>query len=259
MPEIDRGGCPIFFSVEGPSGAPVVLLSNSLGTTHRLWDRQAPAFAKALRVVRYDTRGHGRSGAPTGDYSLDDLGRDALAVLDAVGADRAHVCGISLGGMTAMWLGLHAPDRVMRLVLANTGARIGTQELWNQRIERVRANGMAAIAETTPSRWFTSSFAGRCPEVVATFREMVAACAPDGYSGCAAAIRDTDLREAIHRITASTLVVTGAADPATPPSDGAFLCARIPNARALALATAHLSNVEDADTFTTAVLRFFTE
>lgn len=256
MPEVEADGCRLSYSVEGPAGAPVLLLSNSIGTTSALWDRQAGPFAKTFRVVRYDTRGHGRSSVPAGDYTMEQLGRDALAVLDAAGAGRAHVCGISLGGITAMWLGVHAPERIERLVLANTGARVGTVEMWQQRIAAVRANGMAQIAEATPSRWFTESFRQRAPEIVATFTAMVADCPPAGYAGCSAAIRDTDLRDDVRKIAAPTLVITGAVDPATPPSDGAFLSERIPRARRVELAAAHLSNVEAADAFTAAVLDF---
>lgn len=258
MPEVDADGCRLSYSVEGPVDAPVLLLSNSIGTTSALWDRQAGPFAKAFRVVRYDTRGHGRSSVPPGDYTMDRLGRDALAVLDAAGAAHAHVCGISLGGITAMWLGLHAPERVGRLVLANTGARVGTVEMWQQRIALIRANGMAAVAEATPSRWFTENFRRQRPEVVAEFTAMVAACPADGYAGCGAAIRDADLREDVQRITAPALVITGTADPATPPSEGEFLCSRISGARRLELEAAHLSNVEAADAFTAGVLQFLT-
>jgi 3-oxoadipate enol-lactonase len=256
MAEIDADGCRLFFTVEGPPDAPALMLSNSIGTTSSLWDRQAGPFAKAFRVVRYDTRGHGRSSVPSGDYTMEQLGRDALAVLDAAGARRAHVCGISLGGIIAMWLGVHAPDRVDRLVLANTGARVGTFEMWQQRIAAVRANGMTPIAEVTPSRWFTEGFRQRAPEIVATFTAMVAACPPDGYAGCSAAIRDTDLRADVRTIAAPTLVITGAADPATPPSDGVFLSEQIPGARRVELQAAHLSNVEQAEAFTGAVLDF---
>jgi 3-oxoadipate enol-lactonase len=256
MPEVEVDGGRVWFSAEGAVAGPVLLLSNSLGTTSRLWDRQAAVFTRAFRVVRYDTRGHGQSSAPAGEYSLDALGRDGLAVLDAVGARRADVCGISLGGMTAMWLGLHAPARIGRLVLANTGARIGTAELWSERIAQVRTRGMAAIAELTPARWFTEDFRARQPAVVAEFEAMVAACPPHGYVGCAAALRDADLRAAIGTISAPVLVITGASDPATPPSDGAWLCARIAGARHCELAAAHLSNIEASDAFTAAVLDF---
>jgi 3-oxoadipate enol-lactonase len=256
MPEVEVDGGRVWFSVEGAVKDPVLLLSNSLGTTSRLWDLQAAAFVRAFRVVRYDTRGHGQSSAPAGEYSLDVLGRDALAVLDAVGVRRADVCGISLGGMTAMWLGLHAPERVGRLVLANTGARIGTTEIWSERIALVRAKGMVAIADLTPARWFTEDFRARQPAVVAELKAMVAACPPHGYVGCAAALRDADLRARIGAIAAPVLIITGASDPATPPSEGAWLCARIAGARHRELAAAHLSNIEASDAFTAAVLDF---
>ncbi len=256
MPEIHPNGCRLSFSVEGPDAQPVLLLSNALGTTSGLWDRQVAAFSRAFRVVRYDTRGHGRSSAPPGEYTLDQLGRDALGILDAVGARSAHVCGSSLGGMTAMWLGIHRPARVGRLVLSNTAARIGTTEMWDERIAQVRTRGMTAIADATAARWFTDDFRMCHPDVVAPFTAMVAGCSPDGYAGCAAALRDADLREEVGAITAPVLVVTGASDPATPPSDGAFLCARITGARLVELGTAHLSNIEAANAFTAAVMEF---
>jgi len=256
VPEIDAGGCRLFFSVDGDSSQPVVLLSNALGTTTALWDRQVATLAKKFRVVRYDTRGHGRSSTRPGDYTIAELGRDALRILDAVKVDRADICGSSLGGLTALWLAVNTPDRVGRLVLANTGARIGSPELWRERIAHVRASGMGSIAEAAASRWFTPAFRSRHPEIVSAFTTALLAVSPEGYAGCAAALRDADLREDVTRIAVPTLVIIGKADPATPPADGEFLCARIAGARRVELDAAHLSNVEDADAFTTSLLEF---
>jgi 3-oxoadipate enol-lactonase len=232
---------------------------NSLATSTDLWAAQASALAGKWRVVRYDARGHGRSDVPEGDYTLDRLGLDALVVLDAAGASRAHVCGISLGGMTAMWLGINAPDRVGRLVMANTGARIGSLDLWEQRLDDVRQKGMAAVAAGSMRRWFTADFRTRQPETVERFRGMAASCPVGGYAGCAAALRDADLRPVLARIAAPTMVIVGAHDISTTPEDGEIVRQGIPGARLLTLDSAHLSNVERAEEFTSAVAAFLTE
>jgi 3-oxoadipate enol-lactonase len=246
----------LHYEVHGPEGAPVLLLSNSLGTSAELWDAQLPAFQRSFRVVRYDTRGHGRSEAPPGPYTLDELGQDALSVLDAVGAERAHVCGISIGGLTALWLGLHAPQRVGRLVAANTSARVGTAELWNERMRRARSEGLTVLAEEAMARWFTPAFRERRPEVVEGLRRQLAACPVEGYAGCCAALRDADLTGALGGITSPTLIVAGAHDPATPAAAGERLRQIIPGAQLVTLECAHLSNVEAAPAFTSAVTAF---
>lgn len=256
MPEVTRAGCRIWYTVQGAAGGPVLLLSNSLGTTAELWDAVLPQLTGRFRVTRYDTRGHGRSGAPPGPYSLETLGRDALAVLDAARIERAHVCGISLGGLTAMWLGVYAAERVDRLVLANTGAQLGSAEFWNQRIKTVEAGGMAAVAEAVLERWFTPDLNRRRPDIVAGFRAMLESCPPTGYAGCCAAIRDADLREAVRQVTAPSLVIVGTHDVATPPALGELVRDRIRCARLVALGAAHLSNVEQPEAFAAAVLDF---
>ena len=169
---VTSSGASISYATEGAPGAPALLLINSIASTRDLWARQLEAFASAYRVIRYDARGHGQSSDPPGDYTIEQLGRDALAILDDAGAGTAHVCGISLGGLTAMWLGIHAPDRVRSLVLANTAARIGTVESWTERMALVREQGMTAVAELTIPRWFSPGFRERDPETVHAFREI---------------------------------------------------------------------------------------
>ena len=227
MPDVTADGCRLSYAVDGPADAPPFLLLHSLGTTVDLWTDQLERFRRSFRVIRPDIRGHGRSDAPTGAYSLDRLGRDALAVLDAAGAPRAHVCGESLGGLVAQWLGVHAPDRVDRIVVANTAARLGTPELWEARIDAARESGMKAMTDAVIARWFTEGFRQREPATVERFRAMLAACPVDGYTGCCATLRDADLGDAIREIAAPTLVVTGTHDLATPPAAGAFIQARV--------------------------------
>jgi 3-oxoadipate enol-lactonase len=257
MPEVETGGCRISYVCDGPSDAPTLLMVNSLGTTIDLWAAQIPELTRRWRVVRYDARGHGRSTVPHGEYTIDRLGQDAVAVLDAVGAERADVCGISIGGMIAMWLGSQAPDRVGRLVMASTGAKIGTLEMWRQRIAQVlEPGGMPRVADGSMLRWFTESFRQRSSETVELFRSMVASCPPGGYAGCSAALRDADLRPSLGTITAPTLVISGDHDPSTTVADGEVVARGVPGARFMTLDAAHLCNVERASEFTAAIVDF---
>lgn len=256
MPFVEADNAPIHYRVEGQAGAPVLLLSHSLGTTLAMWDPQMPAWTERFRVLRYDTRGHGESGVTPGPYTLEGLGRHVIALLDGLGIQRAHVCGLSMGGMVAMWLGAHAPERVERLALCNTAARIGSPEFWNTRIETIQKTGLEPVASAVVGRWFTPAFQERLPDAVGRLRRMLLETPVEGYAGCCAAIRDADLREALAGIRAATLVIAGTHDAATPAADGRFLAERIPGARYVELAAAHLSNIEAAERFTTEVAAF---
>jgi 3-oxoadipate enol-lactonase len=238
-------------------GVPLVL-SNSLGTDTGLWSAQVDALSPSRPVWRYDTRGHGRSGAPATDYSLDRLGKDLLSVIDATGAARADICGISIGGMTALWAAVHAPHRVRRVILANTAARIGNDGLWAERIRGARTDGMGVLADASMVRWFTEGFRARHPGVVARLRKTFEATSVDGYVGCCAALRDADLRPVARSVACPTLIVTGRHDPATPAADGRWLRDQIRDACLVDLDAAHLSNVERAGEFTIAVRDFIT-
>lgn len=249
-------GCRLAYALTGPQTAPALVLCNSLGTDQSLWDAQVEAFAARYRVLRFDTRGHGASDAPGGDYSVDRLGRDVLSLMDGLGIRQAHVCGVSIGGLTTLWLGIHAPDRVLRLVLANTAARVGSLEFWVERMRVARTEGLESLAEVTMQRWFTERFRTADPERVARMRATLLRVPAAGYLGCCAALRDADLRHLAAGVLAPSLVVTGTADVATPPAAGEALAAAIPGARLLALEAAHLANVEQAPAFTAAVLAF---
>jgi len=249
-------GCRLAVDLSGPEGAPPLVLSNSLGTDRGLWDAQVAAFARSRRVLRYDTRGHGRSDAPPGDYAIDRLGRDVLAVMDHAGFAAADVCGVSIGGLTALWLGIHADGRVRRLVLANTAARVGSDAFWADRIALVRDQGLSAVADLTMERWFTAPFRAARPEVVARMRDTLLAVPVAGYVGCCAALRDADLRADAARVAAPCLVVTGRHDLATPPAAGEWLAATVPGARLVSFDAAHLANVECGAAFTAAVDQF---
>jgi 3-oxoadipate enol-lactonase len=253
---VESSGARISYTVEGPPERPVLLFINSIGTTRDLWLPQVPALVGTYRVIRYDARGHGSSSVPPGNYTIAQLGRDALAILDAEGARQAHVCGISLGGLTALWLAVNAPDRVASLIVANSAARIGSVQSWNERIALVQERGMKSVAEMTIPRWFSPDFRQRHDDVVTRFRSMVEGCPQDGYLGCCAALRDEDLREAVARITCPVLVVAGTMDVPTPPEGLRFIHEAVPGTKMLTLDAAHLSNVEQAEAFTSAVMGF---
>jgi 3-oxoadipate enol-lactonase len=256
MARVDIQGAQFNYRFDGPEDAPMLVLSNSLGTNYDMWAPQMAAFSGRFRVLRYDSRGHGQSAVTPGPYTIEQLGRDVVALLDALDIERAHFCGLSKGGMVGMWLGVNAPRRIDRLVLCNTAAKIGTAEIWNTRIDAVRSGGMAAVADTVVERWFTESFRVREAAAVARVRQMLLDTPPDGYAACCAAVRDMDQRAAIVHISRPTLVVAGTHDGVTPPADTRHIAEAVPGARYVELDASHLSNVEQASRFTEAVLGF---
>ena len=259
MHDAPVAGTHLHYRIDGDRGAPVVVLSNSLGTTIDMWEPQAAALAARHCVVRYDTRGHGRSGVPPVPCSIEQLGRDVVALLDHLAIERVAFCGLSLGGMTGMWLGVHAPQRVTRLVLANTSAYFGPPDPMNERIAAVTAGGVAAISATVLGRWFTPEFAAREPARVAAVKAMLDGTPAAGYVACCHAIRDMDLRGDVARIAVPTLVIAGTHDLSTPPSAGRYLAERIPGARYAELPAAHLSNVEASAAFNAALSAFLAD
>ena len=256
MGVLQTRGADIAWHGEGQAQAPVLLFSHSLGCDLTMWAPQVAHFAGRYRVLRFDLRGHGSSSAPEGDYTLDMLGSDALAVLDEAGVERATFIGISIGGIIGQWLALNAPHRLERLVIANTAARIGDASTWEQRIATVHRDGPRALVDAIMERWFTRGFREREPACVARFHEVFVATAPAGYAGCAAALRDADLRPAVSRIAVPTLIVGGREDPTTTVADARFLNEQIEGSRLELLDAAHLSNAEAADAFNRAVSDF---
>jgi 3-oxoadipate enol-lactonase len=240
----------VHHQVEGPPGAPSVVLSNSLGATLAMWDRQVPALAQQYRVVRYDMRGHGGSPVPDGPSRIEDIGGDLLELLDRLAIERAALVGVSVGGMVSQWTAAHAPERVASLVPCFTAAQLGPPETWQERARTARSEGTGALADTVVTRWFTSGFAEREPELVRGMRDMIAATSNEGYASICHVIETIDLRGELARITAPTLVVAGAADPATPPEHGRLIADLIPGARLEVLdGAAHLGNIEQAEEY----------
>ena len=237
-------GVRLGFELTGPEGAPVLVLSNSLGTTTAMWDDQLAALQGRFRVLRYDHRGHGGSEVPAGPYTIDDLGLDLLGLLDDLGLERVSFCGLSLGGMVGMWLAARAPERLDRLALCCTSARLNP-DAFRERAARVRAGGMGPLVEEVTARWFTPGFRARAPGTVAGVAAMLAATPEEGYAGCCEAIAAMDLRGDLAAIGAPTLVVAGADDPATPLPHARAIAAAVPHARLAVVAdAAHLANIE---------------
>jgi 3-oxoadipate enol-lactonase len=229
---------------EGLGDGPVLVLGNSLGTTASVWDAQLPALRAEFRVLRYELPGHGGSPSWPGPYSIGELGRGLLDFLDAQSLDRVAYCGISLGGMIGMWLAAHAPDRVAALGLICTSARMPPASAWLDRARQVRAAGLASVSEQVLSRWFTAEFAASAPSVISKFRAGLEASDPEGYAGCCEAIAAMDLLGDLPAVTAPTLVIAGAEDPAAPPAHGAAIAGRIEGARLVVIpAAAHLAAV----------------
>lgn len=256
MPTIDVAGRTLHYRLDGPEDAPVLMLSNSLGTDLGLWEPQMPMLGESFRVLRYDTLGHGGSQVPDGPLSIEDLGHSALGLIDALGIGQVNFLGLSLGGMTGLWLAANAQDRVRRLVAANTSAHPGNPENWNARIEAVREGGMAAVVEGVLGRWLTPRFREIAPAAVEAVRQMLLATPPEGYAACCAAVRDLDLRDALASIRAPTLVIAGRHDEATPVAHAEAIRAGIEGSELVVLDAAHLSSIEAAADFDAAVTGF---
>ena len=240
--------------LSGPEQAPVLVLSNSMGTTTAMWDDQLEALSRHHRVLRYDHRGHGGAGPPPGPYRMEQLGRDLLGLLDELELERVSFCGLSLGGMVGMWLAANAPERVERLALCCTSAKVDPGP-YLERAAKVRAGGTGSVAGEVVERWFTPGFRERAPETVARAVAMLLATPAEGYAGCCEAIAAMDLRPGLGSIAAPTLVVAGGDDPATPPAHAEAIVAAIPAARLEVVAgAAHLANIEQPQRMTRLLL-----
>ncbi|MFF1717514.1 alpha/beta fold hydrolase [Streptomyces sp. NPDC058268] len=253
-------GVRIAYRFDGDEDKPVLLLSNSIGTDLHMWDGQVSALTKHFRLLRYDARGHGASDVPSGPYSLDRLGRDVVELLDALGLQRVHVLGLSLGGIVAQWLGIHVPERVDRLVLSNTAAYLGPAKQWDRPIaELLKAPDMQGTAEMFLHNWFPARMLQGDDKVVEGFRRTLLATRREGVAGSWAAVRDYDLRRTATLIHNPTLVIAGEHDTVTSADHGKELAATVPGARLILLPTVHMANVEGQEQFLGAVLAFLTE
>lgn len=242
------------WAVDGPDGAPPLVLLHSLGADRSMWRPQVDALAGPYRVVRVETRGHGAAPSPPGPYTLDELGQDVLDTLDAVGLGTVHLCGLSLGGLIALWVAVHQPDRLRSLTVANTAARVGTAQGWKQRIDAVQSHGLAGIRDDVLARFFAADFAQQHPAAFAEAQQAFVAADDEGYAACCSALADADLRGDVGAIATPTLVVGGALDVATPPGDAHALHDAIIGSELVVLDdAAHLSNLDRPDAFTQAL------
>jgi len=256
MPFAQLPDARLHYEWAGPEKAPVVLFSNSLGATLQMWDPQIAEFTRHFRVLRYDTRGHGQSSVTPGPYNIEQLSGDVLHLLDALKLQQVYFCGLSMGGMTGMFLGAHSPARFHKLVLCNTAPRIGTPETWNTRISAANKAGMNSIASAVIERWLSSAYREGHPAETAALQSMVESAIPEGYVANCAAVRDSDQTNNLKAMNVPTLVVSGTHDPVATPADGRFLAEHIPGASFTVLPAAHLSNVEAQDQFNREVLQF---
>lgn len=250
----------VAYVVSGRADAPVVVLSNSLGATWEMWDANLAAWEEHFRIVRFDTRGHGRSPAPTGPYTIDDLADDVIALLDTLDVDRAHFVGLSLGGMTGLRLAARNPDRLARLVVLCTGARLDPASMWTDRAATVRAKGTTAVAAAAVQRWFTSAWLDEHPHERKKSEEMAASTPAEGYASCCEVIAAMDLNPDLPTITAPTLAIAGADDPATPPAQLEHIAKSVAQGKLIVVpASAHLASAERPDVVTPAVIAHLQE
>ena len=256
MPLAKLPDARIFYEWSGPEHVPVLVFSNSLGTTHRMWDPQVTSFTRHFRMLRYDTRGHGQSSVTPGPYTIEKLSWDVVRLLDFLQLDRVCFCGLSMGGMTGMFLGANAPNRFHKIVLCNTAAKIGTFESWNARIDAVQTGGMRAVAGGVIDRWLTPSYRAAHPAETAAALRMLEEANPEGYVACCAPVRDLDQRQALQNIKVPTLVLAGTHDSSAFPADGQFLAQHIPGAGYVEVNAAHLSNLEAQGEFNIHVANF---
>ena len=257
MPFFTNNGARLHFRLDGKPGLPLLVLGNSLGTDLFMWDRQVEPLTQRFRLLRYDVRGHGASDVVRGDATLDQLGAEVLALADHVGARQFAFCGLSLGGLIGQWLGVNAGDRVGKLVLANAAPHLPPPDGWTSRMKLARDEGMGALVELVMPRFFSQPYRDRDEPFFHSMRTSFTATSGEGYAACCAAIRDADFRTSLPRIEAPTLVISGALDAATPhEAFGAQLVAGVPGARSVILEAGHISNVEQPEAFSRALLDF---
>jgi 3-oxoadipate enol-lactonase/4-carboxymuconolactone decarboxylase len=255
MPFLTINQTRLFYRLEGRDGMPVLILSHSLGCDHGMWEPQIQDLLPYFQVLRYDTRGHGASDAPSGNYTLEQLGRDVLALADGLKISKFSFCGVSMGGAIGQWLAINAPERLNKLVLSNTSPKFGSVELWETRMKAVREGSMKAIVDTSMQRFFSPEM--EMDPQVQSVRSVFLGTDPTGYLGCCAALRDTDLRGQLDKIHVPTLIIGGDNDPSTPwEGNGDILAREISGAAVMRLPTAHLSNLGRPRSFTAALLEF---
>ncbi|WP_312309698.1 3-oxoadipate enol-lactonase [Acinetobacter variabilis] len=256
MPTFTSNDAQINYQTFGDASKPALVFSNSLGTKYSMWQPQIEHFQQDYYVICYDTRGHGASSAPQGPYSLEQLGQDVVSLLDHLNIAKAAFCGISMGGLTGQWLAIHKPERFNHVIVCNTAAKIGQEQAWQDRAALVREQGLAPIAATAASRWFTNPFIQSNPAVVAELSNDLGAGSPEGYANCCEALAKADVREQLSSIQIPVLIIAGQQDPVTTVADGQFMQQRIANSKLFEINASHISNIEQPEAFNQAVQTF---
>jgi 3-oxoadipate enol-lactonase len=252
----ELNGLRMRYEWSGPESGPVLVFSHPLGTDLTMWDGQATDFGKKFRVLRYDKRGHGSSSSPAGPYTIEQMARDAVALLDYLHLDKVNYCGLSIGGQTGMWLGANAPERLNKLILSNTAAKIGNDDGWNTRIDAVRKGGVKSVSKVVIDRWFTPDFQAKAPAEIEKIRNVFERSNDAGYIASCEAVKAFDFREKVAALRVPTLVIAGTHDPATTPVDTRFVADRIAGSKFVELNASHLSNIEQREKYSAAVAQF---
>ena len=257
MPVLENKDITLNYVTFGDSRNPALIFSNSLGTNYHMWQPQIDALQNDYFIICYDTRGHGKSSAPKGPYSLDQLGQDVIDLLDHLNIDKAFFCGISMGGMTGQWLAINYPNRFHHLMLCNTAAKIGTEAAWQDRAQLVRTEGLSTIVATAASRWFTEGFISNHPDIVNALSDTLAASSSKGYASCCEALAVADTREQLKDIDVAITVVAGTEDPVTTVADSQYMVDHIPNATLATIDASHISNIEQPQVFNQTIRKHF--
>ena len=256
MPILKLSSHDCFYQFQDFGKPETIVFSNSLGTNLSMWDAVAEIVKTKFNILRYDTRGHGQSTINSETVSVEELGRDLLELLDSLKLEKVYFCGLSMGGLIGQWLGINAPERFQKIILANTAAKIGTAESWNTRIDLVKTNGLNVLLKGTAERWFTPDFRERNPETVAAILEKFKQNSVQGYVANCASVRDANFREDLQNLKVPALIISGLQDEVTTVADGNFMQQEIPDSRHVQLNANHLSAVELPEEFARAILEF---
>ncbi|HHX35456.1 MAG TPA: 3-oxoadipate enol-lactonase [Gammaproteobacteria bacterium] len=256
MAKFEFNGVTLNYETYGDAANPALVLSNSLGTNLSMWQSQVEFFKEHFYVICYDSRGHGASSTPAGAYTVEQLGEDVINLLDHLKVEKASFCGISMGGLVGQWLAINKAERLNKVIVCNTAAKIGEEKAWLERAAAVRENGLQKIAETAASRWFTEGFIQANSAVVAALSQGLAAGCQLGYANCCEALAVADLREGISGISIPLLAIAGQQDPVTTVADAQFIVNQVANSQLFEIDASHISNIEQPAAFNQAVLRF---
>ena len=256
MPTFTSNDAQINYQTFGDASNPALIFSNSLGTKFTMWQSQIEFFKNSHHVICYDTRGHGSSSSPQGPYSIEQLGQDVVNLLNHLNIEQAAFCGISMGGLTGQWLAIHHPTRFSHVIVCNTAAKIGQEKAWHDRAELVREQGLAPIAATAASRWFTDNFIDNNPIIIAELAKALSTGSPEGYANCCEALAKADLRDQLKQISIPVLIIAGQKDPVTTVADGQFMKEHITGSKIVEINASHISNIEQPNAFNQALAQF---